>query len=294
MFWCCNSNDYSNTPRFFLKLETRLTCFNLGEGKRKILSYKTTDKNGSCPKDVIIPYGITDIAGDSFSDRKLTLVIIPNSVTYIGNNAFSNNKLTSVTIPNNVTFIGNHAFYNNQLISVTSPNNAFIGIDAFSNNQLDSEIPSSFEVGLSPCINGEQRLADHILLHTTSDFQNAYPISISGPFSQGSIVGRFDSIYIGASRFGDLIVVSKITDGFGNILGFNINISMCSFQQYMTNERPPHPDSFQAPYGIVVDNSLSCGSGSVLAAKGTILQTPAQNGLPPFSALTTFSSLSCQ
>ena len=145
------------------------------------------------------------------------------------------------------------------------------------------------------CINGESRLAKDIMLHTASAPLGTYPMSINGPFSPGHLgKGRETNTYAGVSVYGDLIFVTKLTDGNRNVLGFNITISMCSLQEYITNERPPQPNSFQAPYGIVVDDSLSCGYESVLSAQRIVLNTTAQNGLPPFRALTTFFPLSCQ
>ena len=141
------------------------------------------------------------------------------------------------------------------------------------------------------CKNGEKRLARDITLHTTNIYRNAHPMSIQGPFSTGSLSGggQATSVYVGISIFGDLIFVSKITGGDRNVLGFNITLSMCSFQTYMTDERAPQPDSFQAPTGIVLDDSLDCGHESVLAAQNTTLTTPATQALPIFTALTSFS-----
>ena len=66
-----------------------------------------------CITEVVIEQGITDIAGNAFSDcTGLTTVTIPDSVTYIGLGAFSNcTSLTGITIPNSVTKVEMLAFF---------------------------------------------------------------------------------------------------------------------------------------------------------------------------------------
>ena len=75
--------------------------------------------NSACPRDVVIPQGVTSIDAQSFVNNSLTSVNIPESVAYIGIYAFSENSLTSVNIPDSVTSIKLGAFSNNSLTSVT-------------------------------------------------------------------------------------------------------------------------------------------------------------------------------
>ena len=72
----------------------------------------------------VIPYGVTTITNNQFSDCYLKSIVIPDSVTSIDNDAFSGcSSLTSVTIGNGVTSIGDRAFYYcTSLTSVTIPN----------------------------------------------------------------------------------------------------------------------------------------------------------------------------
>ena len=101
--------------------------------------------NLACPRDVVIPQGVTSIGETAFVENSLTSVTIPDSVTSIGDQAFYNNSLTSVTIPDSVTSIGDQTFSYNSLTSVEIPDNVTsIGDQTFSYNSLTSvEIPDS-------------------------------------------------------------------------------------------------------------------------------------------------------
>ena len=97
--------------------------------------------NPACPRDVVIPQGVTSIGTYAFYNNSLTSVTIPDSVTSIGNKAFWVNSLTSVSIPDSVTSIGSYAFEKNFLTSVIIPDSViFIGEYAFSKNYLTSVI----------------------------------------------------------------------------------------------------------------------------------------------------------
>ena len=112
--------------------------------------------NPACPKDVVIPQGVTSIGINAFKNTSLTSVIIPDSVISIGIWAFYNNSLTSVNIPNSVTSISNYAFSYNSLTSVEIPEGVTsIGDGAFSNNSLTSVIipDSVISIGLGAFYN---------------------------------------------------------------------------------------------------------------------------------------------
>ena len=85
------------------------------------LDYLMSDVSSSCELhidrakvegDIIIPEGVTSIAGSAFRNLQgITSVTIPDSVTSIGYSAFYGcSGLTSVTIPDSVTSIGEDAF----------------------------------------------------------------------------------------------------------------------------------------------------------------------------------------
>ena len=57
----------------------------------------------ACPRDVVIPQGVTAIGDETFRDKSLTSVIISNSVISIGEYAFRENSLASVIIPDSKT-----------------------------------------------------------------------------------------------------------------------------------------------------------------------------------------------
>ena len=66
--------------------------------------------NDSCTGSVVIPLGVTSVAGYAFNLLPVTSVSIPESVTTIGSAAFYTGALTSLTIPNSVISIGVEAF----------------------------------------------------------------------------------------------------------------------------------------------------------------------------------------
>ena len=77
---------------------------------------------------------VTQICGNAFYGKNITMVIIPDSVTSIGGSTFYGCSLTSVTIPDSVTTIGGFAFSECiRLTSVTIPDSVTtIGEKAFS------------------------------------------------------------------------------------------------------------------------------------------------------------------
>ena len=103
--------------------------------------------NPACPKDVVIPQGVTSIGSYAFYNYSLTSVIIPESVTSIGNKAFWVNSLISVTIPEGVTSIGDNAFKENSLTSV------IIGSGVTS---IEAQAFEDNESSLTVCIEAQQ------------------------------------------------------------------------------------------------------------------------------------------
>lgn len=106
-----------------------------------------------------IPYGITSVDANAYSDSDYTSIIIPDTVKSIGDYAFANNNNLFVNIPISVESIGNYAFSGcNRLRFITIPNSVkSIGERAFENcTYLTSvTIPSSAHVAdnaFSGCI----------------------------------------------------------------------------------------------------------------------------------------------
>jgi len=72
---------------------------------------KTLDKYMGKDTNVVVPEGITTIAGFAFDSTSVKTVVLPNTVKKIGNYAFSDcSKLTQINIPSSVTSIEDCAF----------------------------------------------------------------------------------------------------------------------------------------------------------------------------------------
>ena len=171
-------NPVTDPPSPPLKT-TRIICFNLNEDRSGIVGYYGIDDNGEpCPKDVVIPTGISSIGSAAFENKALTSVVFPQSLTTIENNAFKNNSLTSLTIPESITSIGASAFQDNSLTSMIIPE-GMLSIESavFSNNSLTSvNIPESVtSIGeLAFSGNSELKVA-HVPNSNPSVANNAFP-----------------------------------------------------------------------------------------------------------------------
>ena len=171
-------NPVTDPPSPPLKT-TRIICFNLNEDRSGIVGYYGIDDNGEpCPKDVVIPTGISSIGSAAFENKALTSVVFPQSLTTIENNAFKNNSLTSLTIPESITSIGASAFQDNSLTSMIIPE-GMLSIESavFSNNSLTSvNIPESVtSIGeLAFSGNSELKVA-HVPNFSPTIASNAFP-----------------------------------------------------------------------------------------------------------------------
>lgn len=105
--------------------------------------------NNSLVTDLVIPYGVTEIAPYAFGNfSSVKSVVIPDTVTKIGDAAFYGcSALNRIEIPNSVTYIGGGAFGEcNSLKSIKLPNNlTAINNNTFFNcaNLKNIEIPKS-------------------------------------------------------------------------------------------------------------------------------------------------------
>lgn len=117
-------------------------CFKIQSDRKNIivLDYKNRDsQGGDCPRDVVIPNGITSIKDRAFQSKVLTSVFIPDSVTSLGIDSFANNVLSSVRLSENLKTIRSGAFLKNYLTSITFPEGLIIIEDrVFLRNYLKS------------------------------------------------------------------------------------------------------------------------------------------------------------
>lgn len=132
------------------------------------------------------------------------------------------------------------------------------------------------------CAQGGRRLQDEVY-HTSETGLN----QLYGPFNPGALPngGSVAGTYVGVTMFGDVMTVSKITDGGTRVLGYNVRISYC---EYRTQEGYPYiaPErNHQTIIGaMVLDSDNFCGFGSVDAASSQVRldawQGQSQSGYP--------------
>ena len=103
-------------------------CFEFNEDKTQITGYLETAENGeACPKDVVIPNGVTNIAENAFKDQGLTSVEIHGSVTDIEEAAFVGNSFSSyVYIPNENANVDTSAFDSSIVVVIEGTESCFI------------------------------------------------------------------------------------------------------------------------------------------------------------------------
>lgn len=132
------------------------------------------------------------------------------------------------------------------------------------------------------CAQGGNRLPDEVF-HTTEVGLN----QLYGPFRQGPVPqgGTVAGTYVGVTSFGDVMTVSKVTDGGTRIIGYNVRISYCT---YKTVEGYPFIDTNRGHRttigAMVLDQDNFCGFGSVDAASTAVhldaWQGQTQQGYP--------------
>ena len=152
-FYCCASLEEIVFPE---EVEKISYCVFDGtpwlEQKEKenpfVIAGKCLIKLSDVSGDIVIPDGITSIAGTAVHCPEATSIVIPDGVKTIGSNAFSNNEnLKSVQIPDSVSEIGMSAFCNcKNLVEIDLPKNLItIGERAFAEceNLPEITIPES-------------------------------------------------------------------------------------------------------------------------------------------------------
>lgn len=148
-----------------------------------------------------------------------------------------------------------------------------------------------------------------------SGYYTGNQTQVTGTFTNGSLPGNVANIYVGESAFGDLIFISKITNG-SQVIGYNVDLSFCSqyaitqqtynpYGGYQTastgsnlmpliaNERPM--TNFSAN-GIVIVDDTSCPHGKVSFANTMTMSQPIQwqgISLQAFPVQTTYTLVNC-
>ena len=146
--------------------------------------------------------------------------------------------------------------------------------DAASINNYKNKISCSF---------GQGRRVPDVTFNTAAGTGSASRTTVFGPFQPGILGGNISNIYVGRSIFGDIISVSKVTNG-ANVVGYNISFSLCNQPNLIFNNRPI---SKITTTGIIIDDDANCGIDKVDKAD-IWLEAGLYNGLNPQWFLTTF------
>lgn len=145
-----------------------------------------------------------------------------------------------------------------------------------------------------PCMSGPRLQTD---INFSAGVYNNSRTTLMGPFNQGNMGGQVGAIFVGKSQWNDLMVISKVTNGGDQLLGWNVTISMCSYGNGLVSDQRPL-NGFQAPKGITIAENPSCGWGDVLSAQDTIMiagavQMAGGYTLPAQQVWTTFTIAGC-
>jgi hypothetical protein len=134
-----------------------------------------------------------------------------------------------------------------------------------------------------PC----QRRSD-VSFNTSSQGQSTgtNKTTITGPFQIGALAGTFSGVFVGATFYKDLIIVSKVTNG-SQVIGHNVTLSYCISSPLITEQRDL--SNFNAPYGITLSTSTNCSLGNVDAANQTSTTSAAYQSYPAGNVISSFS-----
>ncbi len=127
------------------------------------------------------------------------------------------------------------------------------------------------------CQSGQQRV--QVNFYTQNLGMNS--TQIRGPFIKGVLPGTTSAEYIGISQFGDIMVVTKVTNG--TQIGHNISLYFCPANNIYTGQEiiGPHTtlDGFVVDnMGIILDSNTNCAAGNVDRAYTGIRSSGYMNG----------------
>lgn len=127
-----------------------------------------------------------------------------------------------------------------------------------------------------------------MVFNTQGSF-NGNIAKVQGTFQPGAMGGSVAGVYAGVSSFGDIMVVTKVTNGM-SVIGFNVSLMMCPFHPLIIPGR--QIGNFQAPLGISLIDVNACAAGGA-AASLTRLEAAQYQYYPAAVIETTFSAPSC-
>ncbi|MBC7430187.1 MAG: hypothetical protein H7336_16355 [Bacteriovorax sp.] len=121
------------------------------------------------------------------------------------------------------------------------------------------------------CLNGSYRLTNDISFHVNGGYKSGTTIT-GGWQPEFMSSGTVSKMWVGVSAYRDIMFVTQIANG-SQVVGFNVTISFCEMKSsnglpsVISNERAL--DTFQTPYGIVLDSNAYCGYSVVDLAQNT-------------------------
>lgn len=211
-------------------------------------------------------------------DKKIGSWVIASLIlaTFTSCGVQKNNKVNSQTLPDSNGVRG------------VSPGGVGPGFSSYYSPQVQ-QVKQMY-----PCMSGPRLQTDYTF---SAGVYNNSRTTIMGPFNQGNVGGQVGAIFVGKSQWNDLMIISKVTDGGSQLLGWNVTISMCSYGNGLVSDQRPL-NGFQAPKGITLAENPSCGWGDILSAQDTVMVATAVQmaggyTLPPQQVWTTFTIAGC-
>ncbi len=115
--------------------------------------------------------------------------------------------------------------------------------------------------------------------------------TIGGNFTKGSLSGTAGTTYVGRSNYNDIMIVSKVLNSSGGMMGYNIELAFCvdSSNTYT----PPYfanrgVTAFAAPYGITLVEPTTSSIGFIASKQSQALIEAYQNYYNQFILVTSF------
>lgn len=151
------------------------------------------------------------------------------------------------------------------------------------------------------CSYGRQRLNRDYTFYTTNFTvgNNGMGTAVMGNFTPGIVPGgTITRLYVGVDPYNrDIMFVSKVTNGGGQVIGYNVTLSYCEMPNPNIPSAPPiitsarEVSAFQTN-GLVLDEDAYCGYGVIDYSKVAVMFQPYQS-YQSFVAWGLFTKPSC-